>query len=74
MQSQFRWADHVVRIKDHRLPKKLLHGELSQSRLSHGGQKKRFKDTLKVSQKSFCIVELFEKIGMKCCIFTALCS
>ena len=55
MQSQLRWAGHVVRMDDHRLPKKLLYGELSQGRRSQGGQKKRFKDTLKVSLKSFGI-------------------
>ena len=49
MQSQFRWAGHVVWMKDHCLSKKLLYGELSQGRCSQGGQKKHFKDTLKVS-------------------------
>ena len=52
MQSQVRWAGYVVRMKDHRLPKKLLYGELSQGKCSQGGQKKRFKDSLKVSLKS----------------------
>ena len=55
MQSQLCWAGHAVCMKDHCLPKKLLHGELSQGKHSQGGQKKYFKDTLKVSMKSFCI-------------------
>ena len=42
-------------MKHHRLPKKLLYGELSQGNRSQGRQKKRFKDTLKVPMKSFGI-------------------
>ena len=55
MQSQLCWAGHVVCMKDHRLPKNLLYGELFQGKRSQGGQKKHFKDTLKVSTKSFGI-------------------
>ena len=55
MQSQFRWAGYIVRVKDHRLPKKLLYGERSQGKHSQGGQKKHLKDALKVSMKSFSI-------------------
>ena len=55
MQSTLHWADHVVRMKDHHLPKKLLYGELSKGKHSQGSLKKRFKDTLKVSMKSFSI-------------------
>ena len=55
MQSQLCWACCDVCMKDHSLPKKLLNGELSQSKCSQGGQKKCFKDTLKVSMKSFSI-------------------
>ena len=53
MQLQLHWTCHVVRIKDHRLPKKLLNGKLSEGKRYQGGQKKRFKHTLKVSMKSF---------------------
>ena len=35
---------HVL-MKNHYLPMKLLYGELSQGKRSHGGQKKLFKDT-----------------------------
>ena len=52
MKSQLRWAGHVVRMPDHRLPKHLLYGELQQGRRTQGGQRKRFKDTLKASLKS----------------------
>ena len=55
IQSLLRWAGHVVRVKDHCLLKKLLFCELSQGKRSQGGQKKCFKDTLKVSLKSFGI-------------------
>ena len=55
IQSQLCWASHVVRMKDHHLPKKLLYGELSQGKGLQGGQEKHFKDTLKVPMKSFGI-------------------
>ena len=51
--SQLRWAGHVTRMSDDRLPKRLLYGELQTGVRSHGGQKKRFKDTLKASMKDF---------------------
>ncbi|XP_063970828.1 uncharacterized protein LOC135157816 [Lytechinus pictus] len=54
-QSQLRWAGHVARMPDERLPKKPLFGELQEGRRSHGGPKKRFKDTLKESLKSINI-------------------
>ena len=53
--AQARWAGHVVRMPDSRLPKQLLYGELSQGKRSVGGQKKRFKDCLKASLKSLDI-------------------
>ena len=55
MKSQIRWAGHVVRMPDHRLPKHLLYGELQEGRRTQGGQRKRFKDTLKASLKAFSI-------------------
>ena len=56
MQSQLRWAGHVVCINDHCILKKLLYGKLSQDKRFQEGQKKRFKDKLKVFLKSFGIV------------------
>ena len=55
MQCQIRWAGHVVRMPDHRIPKRLLYGELQQGKRTKGGQRKRFKDCLKSSLKAFNI-------------------
>ena len=49
--SQLRWAGHVRRMPDERLPKRLFYGELKEGKRSHGGQRKRYKDTLKASLK-----------------------
>lgn len=53
--AQVRWAGHLVRMPDTRLPKRLFYGELAEGKRSHGGQRKRFKDTLKTALKSFGI-------------------
>ena len=53
MQSQVRWAGHVVRMPEHRLPKRLFYSELKNGKRAQGGQRKRFKDTLKSSLKAF---------------------
>ncbi|KAJ1171162.1 hypothetical protein NDU88_003033 [Pleurodeles waltl] len=42
-------------MSDIRLPKRLFYGELEEGKCTQGGQKKLFKDTLKVSVKSFGI-------------------
>ena len=42
-------------MSDDRLPKQLLYGELCYGKRSLGGQKKRFKDTLKKTLTSFNI-------------------
>ena len=52
---QLRWTGHVTRMPDERLPKKVLYGELQEGKRSQGGQKKRYKDTLKASLKDFNI-------------------
>ena len=45
--SQLRWAGHVCRTTD----KRLLYGELQHGKRSRGGQRKRYKDTLKARLK-----------------------
>ena len=49
--SQLRWAGHVRRMANSRLPKAVFYSELSQCKRSHGGQKLRFKDVLKRHMK-----------------------
>ena len=45
--AQLRWTGHVTRMPEERSPKQILYGELEMGKRSHGGQKKRYKDTLK---------------------------
>ena len=42
-------------MPDNRIPKQLLYGELSQRKRNVGGQRKRYKDSLKASLKDFDI-------------------
>ena len=53
--AQLRWAGHVSRMPDDRIPKQHLYGELCHGKRTVGGQRKRFKDSLKVSLKDFNI-------------------
>ena len=62
--TQLRWTGHVTRIPEERLSKKTLYGELEIGKRSHGGQKKRYKNTLKASLKDFNIPkESWEQIA-----------
>ena len=60
---QLRWTGHVTRMHEERLPKKILCGELEMGKRSHGGQKKRYKDTFKASLKDFNIPTV---VGTNC--------
>ena len=52
LKQQLRWAGHISRMEDHRLPKQILYGELASGLRSRGAPKKRFKDILKTSLKA----------------------
>ena len=51
--AQLRWTGHVTKMPNEHLPKKIFYGELQAGKRSYGGQKKRYKDTLKASLKDF---------------------
>ena len=53
--AQTRWAGHVSRMPNSRIPKQLFYGELAHGERKVGGQRKRYKDTLKVYLKDFAI-------------------
>jgi len=44
--AQLRWSGHIVRMREERLPKRLLYGELQEGKRSVGRQRKRYKDIL----------------------------
>ena len=51
-------------MSEERLPKKILYGELEMGKRSNGGQKKRYKDTLKASLKDCNIpTESWEQVA-----------
>ena len=45
--ARLRRTGNVTTMPDERLPKKILCGELQVRKHSHGGQKRRYKDTFK---------------------------
>ena len=51
LKSCLRWTGHVMRMEDHRIPKRLLFGELEQGHRRQGRPCKRFKNTVKVGSK-----------------------
>ena len=50
--SQLRWAGHVVRMSDERIPKALLYGQLKGCTRRVGRPRLRYKDTLKHNLKT----------------------
>ena len=55
LKYQPRWAGHVSRMEDHRLPKIVMFGELSTGYRKRGAPRKRFKDSLKKSLTTYNI-------------------
>ena len=50
--AQARWAGHITRMDENRIPKQLLYGELADGHRSRGRPKLRFKDCLKSTLKT----------------------
>ena len=51
MRAQLRWVGHVQRMRVDRMPKQLFYSELPSGDRNRGGQRKRYKDTLKQTLK-----------------------
>ena len=51
LRAQFRWAGHVVRMPDNRIPKQIFYGQLASGKRLQGGPVRRYKDTLKLNLK-----------------------
>ena len=56
LQGQLRWCGHLVRMKNDRIPRAVFYGQLKEGSRT-GGQKLRFKDTLKSNLKS-CNIDI----------------
>lgn len=52
IKGQLRWAGHLTRMEENRIPKALFYGELVGGQRSRGGQHKRYKDVLKYNLKA----------------------
>ena len=51
--NQLRWAGHVYRMPEHRYPKMILYGQLTEGKRPPHGPKMRYKDRLKKTMKAF---------------------
>ncbi|VDL97271.1 unnamed protein product [Schistocephalus solidus] len=54
-QVQLRWSGHMGRIDDEWIPKRHLYGDFATGARRQGGQKRRYKDSLKKSLKKLQI-------------------
>ena len=53
--AQLRCTGHGTKMPDEQLPKKVFYGELQEGKRFQGGEKKRYKETLRASLKDFNI-------------------
>ena len=53
--AQIRWAGHVSRMADSRIPKRLFYGQLKNGQKKIGAPRKRYKDYFKSNLKDFNI-------------------
>jgi len=51
LRAQFRWAGHVIRMPDNRIPKQIFFGQLASGKRLQGGPVRRYKGTLKLNLK-----------------------
>ena len=49
LQVQLRWAGHVTRMEDVRMPKAVFFSELQEGKRDRGAPRKRYKDQLKTA-------------------------
>ena len=47
LQVQLRWAGHITRMKDTRMPKAVFFSELQEGKRDRGAPRRRYKDQLK---------------------------
>ena len=72
---QFRWTGHVIRMSNDRLPKIIFYSELKDGVRARGGQRKRYKDTLKANLKRCNIVPAdLETLVMERSKWRSLCK
>ena len=60
LQQQLRWAGHVARMEDSRMPKAVFFGELREGKRKCGAPKKQYKDQLK-KQLSLTEIPLYSR-------------
>ena len=69
LKSCLRWTGHVISMKDHRIPKQQLFGELEQGHRRQGRPCKRFKDTVKAGLQ-WCGIPPFHQLNWLLLLWT----
>ena len=55
IRRQLKWVGHITRMDNRRLPKQVLFGQLLNAPRKVGGQKLRYKDTVRHNLQNVCI-------------------